>query len=71
MTIKFSTKVLLRFLNKIYNKFSTISDAEGGKGFSDTSVESLRFRYTFGLNSWGTLKDSCSKNQEKKNKKYF
>lgn len=44
-------KVSLKLLNKTQTKFSTLSDAEGDKGFFDISVESLRFRYTSGANS--------------------
>lgn len=66
--IKFSTKVLLKLLIKT-SKFSTVSLAEGDRGFSDISVESLRFRYTSGAKSWGTLKDSRSKNKKNQDSK--
>lgn len=43
--INLNIKVLVKLLNKTQTKFSTSSDAEGDKGFSDISVESLSFRH--------------------------
>lgn len=46
--ITVSVSILLKFVNKTQTKFSTLSDAEDDKGFSDISLESLRFRHTSG-----------------------